>query len=56
MKIEQEKIKENFKTNIIFGEKLSKYSWFNVGGNSLIFLKVIKNSKNSLYLVLAQIL
>jgi UDP-N-acetylmuramate dehydrogenase len=39
MKIEQEKIKENFKTNIIFGEKLSKYSWFNVGGNAEVFFR-----------------
>ena len=46
MKIEQEKLKKNFKTNIIFGEKLSKYSWFNVGGNAEVFFR--PDSKNQL--------
>ena len=39
MKIEQKKLKKNFKTNMIFGEKLSKYSWFNVGGNAEVFFR-----------------
>ena len=32
-------IQENFKSKIFFDEKLSKYSWFNLGGPAEIFFK-----------------
>ena len=35
----QEKLKKIFNKNIIFGENLSKYSWFNLGGPAEIFFR-----------------
>ena len=39
MKIEMEKIAEKFGKKLLFNEKLSKYSWFNLGGPAKIFFK-----------------
>ena len=39
MKIEIEKISEKFGKKLLFNEKLSKYSWFNLGGPAKIFFK-----------------
>ena len=33
-----DKIIEKFKKNILIAEKMSKYSWFNLGGPADIFL------------------
>ncbi len=39
MQIDNKILIENFKDNIFFNEKLSKYSWFNLGGPAKVFFK-----------------
>ncbi len=36
---EIKEIKKNFSSKILFDEKLSKYSWFNLGGPAKIIFK-----------------
>ena len=37
MNLNQNELKNKFGKNIIFGENLSKYSWFNIGGPAQVF-------------------
>ena len=39
MNLNQNELKNKFGKNIIFGENLSKYSWFNIGGPAQVFFK-----------------
>ena len=39
MNLEKKELKNKFGKNIIFGENLSKYSWFNLGGPAKILFK-----------------
>ena len=39
MKLKEKFLKEKFDNNLIFGENLAKYSWFNLGGAADIFLR-----------------
>ena len=44
------KIKKNFTSKILFDEKLSKYSWFNIGGPAKIIFKPKNLNELSLFL------
>ena len=43
MQVNNKILIKNFGKNIIFNEKLSKYSWFNLGGPAKIFFKPDNN-------------
>ncbi len=47
---EIKEIKKNFSSKILFDEKLSKYSWFNLGGPAKIIFKPKKLNELSLFL------
>ena len=58
-----DEIKKKFKEKLISNENLSKYSWFNLGGNAELFfrpeskielinfLKIIKPNQNDVFII-----